>query len=81
MKPLTTFARFWYDFIVGDDWKIAAGTVAAIAVAAIAAGDGLNIWWVLLLTVSALLAVSVSHAARMKPVSQDPGHLSGDRTG
>jgi hypothetical protein len=24
------FARFWYDFIVGDDWKIAAAVVVAL---------------------------------------------------
>jgi hypothetical protein len=67
MKPLTTFARFWYDFIVGDDWKLAAGTVAAITVAAIAGGQGVNIWWVLPLMVSALLATSVTLAARSSP--------------
>ena len=25
MRYLTGFLRFWYEFIVGDDWKIAAG--------------------------------------------------------
>jgi hypothetical protein len=25
------FVRFWYDFIVGDDWRIAAGVVAVLA--------------------------------------------------
>jgi hypothetical protein len=70
MKPLRTFARFWYDFIVGDDWTLAAGTVAALTIAAIAAGQGLNVWWILPVLVSALLAVSVSFAARAKPVSR-----------
>ena len=67
MKFLTTFARFWYDFIVGDDWKLAAGTVAAITVVTIAANHDINVWWVLVLIVSALLAISVSMAARVKP--------------
>ena len=31
------FLRFWYDFIVGDDWTLAAGAAAAVTVAAIAA--------------------------------------------
>ena len=30
MKALRAFGRFWYDFIVGDDWKIAAGIVLAV---------------------------------------------------
>ena len=67
MKFLTTFARFWYDFIVGDDWKLAAGIVAAITVVTIAANHDINVWWVLVLIVSALLAISVSMAARVKP--------------
>ncbi len=29
------FGRFWYDFIVGDDWKIAAGVVAALGITAV----------------------------------------------
>ena len=81
MKPLTTFARFWYDFIVGDDWTLAAGVVAAVTVVAIAAGNGLNVWWVLPVLVSALLAVSVSLAAQMKPASRDTDHLSGRMAG
>ena len=26
------FGAFWYDFIIGDDWRIAAGVVAALAI-------------------------------------------------
>ena len=29
------FARFWWDFIVGDDWRIAAGVVAVLAAGAL----------------------------------------------
>jgi hypothetical protein len=32
MTVLKAFARFWYDFVIGDDWKIAA-TVAAVLLA------------------------------------------------
>lgn len=31
MRWITQFAAFWYDFIVGDDWAVAAGVVAALA--------------------------------------------------
>ncbi len=31
MKFLRAFAQFWYDFIIGDDWKIAAAVVTAVA--------------------------------------------------
>jgi hypothetical protein len=32
MKAVCAFGRFWYEFIVGDDWKIAVGVVIALAV-------------------------------------------------
>jgi hypothetical protein len=36
---LRGFARFWYDFVIGDDWKIAAAVGAVLlAGAAVVAG-------------------------------------------
>ena len=32
MRYLTGFLRFWWDFIIGDDWKIAAGVALVLAV-------------------------------------------------
>jgi hypothetical protein len=32
---IRAFFRFWRDFIVGDDWRIAAGVVAVLAVGAV----------------------------------------------
>jgi hypothetical protein len=29
------FGRFWWDFIVGDDWRIAAGVVLVLAAGAL----------------------------------------------
>lgn len=29
------FARFWYDFLIGDDWKIAAAVVTTLSVGAL----------------------------------------------
>ena len=29
------FARFWVDFIVGDDWRIAAGVTVVLAIGAV----------------------------------------------
>jgi hypothetical protein len=31
------FGRFWYDFVIGDDWKIAAYVVVALAVVSVLA--------------------------------------------
>jgi hypothetical protein len=32
VNALKAFGHFWYDFIVGDDWKIAVAVVSALAV-------------------------------------------------
>jgi hypothetical protein len=34
VRYVSGFFRFWYDFIVGDAWEIAAGVVAVLAVGA-----------------------------------------------
>jgi hypothetical protein len=34
------FARFWYDFIVGDDWRIALGVVAVVGCGAVLVATG-----------------------------------------
>ncbi|GAA0994557.1 hypothetical protein GCM10009555_087280 [Acrocarpospora macrocephala] len=41
MRFLKAFGRFWYDFIIGDDWKIAAAVLTALALTAIAMTTGL----------------------------------------
>ena len=35
MNLITGFFRFWYDFIVGDAWEIAAGIVIVLAIGAL----------------------------------------------
>jgi hypothetical protein len=35
MRFLYGFARFSYDFVVGDDWRIAAGVAAVLGVGAL----------------------------------------------
>jgi hypothetical protein len=32
MKFLKSFGEFWYDFIIGDDWKIAVAVVISLAI-------------------------------------------------
>ena len=47
MKVIGDFARFWYDFIVGDDALIAVGVVVAMAVTAVLTANHINAWWLL----------------------------------
>jgi len=56
---LRTFLRFWYDFIVGDDWRVALAVVAALALTYALSATGLPAWPVLPLTVAVLLPLSL----------------------
>jgi hypothetical protein len=60
---LAAFGRFWYGFIIGDDWRIAAGVAAALALTFWLAHAGFNVWWLLPLAAIALLAASVTREA------------------
>jgi hypothetical protein len=59
------FLRFWYDFIVGDDWTIAVGVVLALGATAALAHNGLtSVWWLLPVVVAAGLTWSVLRGAK-----------------
>jgi hypothetical protein len=64
MRWLVNFGRFWYDFIVGDDWTIALGVIAAVALTAVVANANLTAWPILPLTVIVGLVWSVARARR-----------------
>jgi hypothetical protein len=59
MRYLKSFLLFWYDFIVGDDWVIAAGVLIALVVSALLARRDLNAWWLMPVAVVVMLAVSL----------------------
>jgi hypothetical protein len=64
MSRLQAFLGFLWDFVVGDDWRIAVGVVVALGLTALIAGAGVAAWWVLPTAVMLLLAGSVWLAAR-----------------
>jgi len=61
---LRTFLRFWYDFVIGDDWVVAAGVVVALAGTAALAHAGVAAWWLLPVAVAAILIFSLVRAVR-----------------
>jgi hypothetical protein len=64
MKWLRSFGRFWWDFVIGDDWHVAALVAAGIgATAALVAAD-VNAWWLLPLVVLLALWLSLRRAIR-----------------
>ena len=64
MSHLRAFGRFWWNFIVGDDWRVAAGLAVALGLTAILTHSGVNAWWLTPPAVGALLAGSVWRASR-----------------
>ena len=64
MTFLRNFARFWYGFIVGDDWRVALGVLIVVPAVYVAAHHGFNAWWLLPVAVAFLLTLSVGLAAR-----------------
>jgi hypothetical protein len=64
MRRVRAFGAFLYDFVVGDDWRVAAGVAVALGVTAVAAGAGLTAWWIMPVAALGLLAASLWRAAR-----------------
>ena len=63
MTRLSAFARFWYDFIVGDDWRVAVGVGGGIALTAALSSGGLSAWWLMPVVVIATLFASLWRAS------------------
>ena len=64
MRYVTAFGRFWWDFVVGDDWRVAVGIVVAFGLTALLAATSIPAWWVLPLAVAAVLWLSLRRVAR-----------------
>ena len=64
MKHLRSFARFWWNFIVGDDWRVAAGLAVGLVLTWYVTDRGTDAWWLLPIAVVLLLADSLWRATR-----------------
>jgi hypothetical protein len=65
VRWIRSFLAFWYDFVVGDDWRVAVGVVLALgATAGLVHAAGVNAWWLLPVAVVALLALSLRRAVK-----------------
>jgi len=64
VRHVAAFGRFWWNFVIGDDWRIAAGVAAALGLSALLVHEAVAAWWLLPLAVAALLAESLRRATR-----------------
>ena len=71
MSHLRSFGRFWWTFVVGDDWRVAAGIAVALAVTAGVVWAGRNPWWLLPLAVVLVLGESLRRGTASSPTASD----------
>jgi uncharacterized membrane protein len=67
MARVRAFGAFWYDFVIGDDWQVAAGVVLALAATYGLHRASVAAWWVVPVTVLALLPYSLWRATKPRP--------------
>jgi hypothetical protein len=63
---LAAFARFWYDFVIGDDWAVAAGVAIGLAATYALSRAAVPAWWLLPLLLVVLLPLSLWRAVRRR---------------
>jgi hypothetical protein len=64
MASLRRFFAFWYDFVVGDDWRMAVAVVAALAITYGVTHTGTPSWWILPVVVVLAFPLTLWRAAR-----------------
>ena len=47
MSYVRSFLMFWYNFIIGDDWTVAAAVAVALAITYWLGHQGVRVWWLL----------------------------------
>jgi hypothetical protein len=63
MSAIKRFGHFWWDFIVGDDWRVALGIALALGLTAVLATAWASAWIVMPLAVAAVLWMSLRRVA------------------
>jgi hypothetical protein len=65
MRRIRAFGAFLYDFVIGDDWWVAAGVALALALTYLLAhAAAVTAWWTVPVVLIALLPVSLWRAVR-----------------
>jgi hypothetical protein len=58
------FVRFWYHFIIGDDWTVAAAVGAGLILTALLNNAHITAWWLVPLIVITMLGLSLRRASK-----------------
>jgi hypothetical protein len=66
IAKLRAFGGFWYDFVIGDDWRVALGVIAALAATYGVSRTSVAAWWILPAALIVLLPFSLWRATRRR---------------
>jgi uncharacterized membrane protein len=70
VEGMAAFGAFWYDFVIGDDWRMAAGIVVAFALTGWFKSVGSVNWFLVPSAAVAMLAYSLIRVVRaLRPIS------------
>ena len=59
MKRLRAFGHFWYDFVVGDDWRLALASAIALGACGLLTHLDVSSWWPLPVIVAITLTLTL----------------------
>lgn len=59
---IVAFGRFWYHFIIGDDWTVAAAVAVGLVLTWVLNSAHIAAWWLVPLIVVAMLGLSLRRA-------------------
>jgi hypothetical protein len=60
---VVAFGRFWYRFIVGEDWTVAVAVAVGLVLTALLTAQSVPAWWLLPIIVIAIVGVSLRRAS------------------
>ncbi len=66
MSRVQTLLRFLWDFVIGDDWRIALGVATGLVLTLVLSNNAVTAWWLLPLIVAVMLSLSVWSVARRR---------------
>jgi hypothetical protein len=64
MRTIRAVAAFWVDFVIGDDWTVAAVVAVALVATWGLVQAGVDAWWLLPVAVLAVTAASLRRAVQ-----------------
>ncbi len=64
LRGLAAFGKFWYEFIIGDDWTVAAAVAAALVATWLLHTAGVTAWWLPPLAAVAATGASLRRISR-----------------